>query len=276
MDTEGSSVQVWTWDQADGEGYTTYKGLTAIGDMFDALWAGMNAASDADGSSGLGVAAEFPRVETEMNSVFLVWNSFSNPKATDTFLFDAAGKILRQTIVTTVEEATYSPATVSAAWDNHFEDLFTTLTPTPGLNIPAFSTAEANPTVENAGVDGSMEAANVFLVWQSVDQGILKATDTFMWKKVGSVVKVKKQNIVATQPSACPAEPEPNPAAPVTNASSPIAMGWNNHFEAFGAQDKAKILLDYTEGSSVQVWTWDQADGEGYTTYKGLTAIGNM
>jgi len=59
------------------------------------------------------------------------------------------------------------------------------------------------------------------------------------------------------------------PYAPQTGAAC------DSHFEAFGAQDKAKILLEYIEGSSVQAWACDQADGEGYKTCKGLAAIGD-
>jgi len=161
-----------------------------------------------------------------------------------------------------------------------FTDLFVTLTPTPGLNVPAFAGDAANPTVDDATVGSSLDAANVFLVWQSVDQGIEKATDTFLWKEIiglgGGRIMIKKQNIVATQPSACPAEFTANPPAPNADPKSPVTMGWNNHFEAFGAQDLNKILADYTESSTVQVFAWDQAEGEGYTEYKGLSAIGGM
>jgi len=155
-----------------------------------------------------------------------------------------------------------------------FADLFETLTPTPDLNVPPFGDPDVgNPTVEGADVL-SMDAANVFLVWQSVAQGIEKATDTFLWKEVASTVKVKKQNIVATQPNACPAEPVENPAAPEPDATSPVTLGWNNHFNAFGAQDLEMMMLDYTENSTVQVYTWNAETP--YTTYEGLSEIRTM
>merc|ERR1712008_403245 len=110
--------------------------------------------------------------------------------------------------------------------------------------------------------DQALLAANVFLVWSSVDQGIEKATDTFMWKDVNGVVKVKKQNIVATQPSACTGGE--TLAAP---AADP-----NNHLAGFGSQDKQMIMEDYLESSTVQVFTWDK----GYEIFEGLDAIGGM
>merc|ERR1712045_290080 len=96
-------------------------GLDEISAMFTQLWQDMNAAANGD-DIGLGVATEFPRVETAMEEVFLVWYSNSNTQATDTFLFDSAGKITRQTIVTTLSSSApvYHPTTVSEAWANHF------------------------------------------------------------------------------------------------------------------------------------------------------------
>ena len=66
-----STVQVFAWDQAEGEGYTLYKGSSAIGGMFTQLGQDMNAAA-VDGDLGLGVATEFPRVETAMEEFGLV------------------------------------------------------------------------------------------------------------------------------------------------------------------------------------------------------------
>merc|ERR1719384_893940 len=95
--TEDSTIQVYTWNPAQGEAnYMSYAGLMKIGMMFDSLWEAMNAQMK-DGTNGLDV--DLLRVEDAMMSVFLVWHSYSNPKATDTFLFDANGKITRQLIV---------------------------------------------------------------------------------------------------------------------------------------------------------------------------------
>jgi len=38
-------------------------------------------------------------VDETVNGVFLVWESLSHPKATDTFVFNDDGKIIRQNIV---------------------------------------------------------------------------------------------------------------------------------------------------------------------------------
>merc|ERR1711884_956842 len=162
-----------------------------------------------------------------------------------------------------------------------FQELFTTLTPNnPGLALPAFSfegTNYSNPTVEEK-YGTNLDSANVFLVWSSIDQGIMKATDTFMWKVEGpfNIVRILKQNIVATQPAACPDSPPANAAPPTPPTDSPIKAGWDNHFAAFGAQNKTNILLDYTESSVVQVYSWGGRDAAGYEKYEGLTAIGGM
>jgi len=150
-----------------------------------------------------------------------------------------------------------------------FENLFTTLTSSPSLVLPSFGNA-SNPTVEDAVLPASLDSANVFLVWSAVDQGIEKATDTFLFGDSEGQVVIKKQNIVVTQPSACSGATTPN--APTADPSSPITLGWENHFAAFGAQNKSMILADYSEESTVQVYTWEQ----GYEVFEGLTAIGNM
>jgi len=150
-----------------------------------------------------------------------------------------------------------------------FVGLFETLTSTPDLDVPTFGGA-SNPTVEDAVLPASLDSANVFLVWSAVGQGIEKATDTFTWTESDGQVVIEKQNIVVTQPAACSGAT--TPAAPSADPNSPITQGWDNHFAGFGAQDKGMILADYTEDSTVQVYTW----GTGYEVFQGLTAIGNM
>jgi len=110
--TESSVVQIYSWGGRDAAGYSKYEGLTAIGNMFDTLWSDMNAQTVNGTDIGLGVPSGFPRVDHVLQSVFLTWFSYSNPKATDTFLFDAAGKITRQTIVTTTGVAPSSEVIV--------------------------------------------------------------------------------------------------------------------------------------------------------------------
>jgi len=133
---------------------------------------------------------------------------------------------------------------------------------TADINVPAFKEGGGNPVVEG----GDVNSAHVFLVWQAVNSGILKATDTFFWTKT---FKVRKQNIVATVAGPAPGNPRRNPPKP-TPTTGPIASGWQNHFKAFGAQDTPKILADYTEQSVIRVWDWTTAT---YSESKGLAAI---
>lgn len=146
-----------------------------------------------------------------------------------------------------------------------FAQLFKALTSSPTLAVPEFSGGDANPVVEG----GDVSTANVFLIWSAVPQGIIKATDSFMWKEG---FKIKKQNIVASQPDSCPESPA-GLAAPTPVDSSPTASAWKNHFEAFGAADVDKIMLDYTEDSVVRVFDWN---GEKYSKHTGLAGIRDM
>lgn len=161
-----------------------------------------------------------------------------------------------------------------------FSELFTTLTTAP-VSMPAFSDVVTNPTIDNAAIGDSFDAANVFLVWNAPDHGIDKAADTSIWRQVGplpgyvtAIVKIKKQNIVLTQ--TCPDSPGETPAAPQYDNTSAVAQGWSNHFTAFNDQNLAKILMDYTESSTVQVWSWGMGDGLGYASYAGIDEIGVM
>merc|ERR1719343_702633 len=90
--TEESLVQVYDNVKNDGN-YTFYKGKTEIQNMFKALF------QEIGPKPNNGVAVKVLDVDVTRKTVFLVWTSNSHPKATDTFIFDDAGKILTQTIV---------------------------------------------------------------------------------------------------------------------------------------------------------------------------------
>lgn len=92
---ETSIIRVF---DSNGDMYSKHEGLEAIQTMFIELFATINAAKQGDDA---GVEVRLVSVEPEYSSVLLVWTSFSHPKATDTFLFDDAGKIVRQNIVVT-------------------------------------------------------------------------------------------------------------------------------------------------------------------------------
>merc|ERR1711884_327109 len=94
--TEESIVQVF--DNKD-KTYNAYTGLAAIRGMFDDLFKAI-AAGAVGGDEGVQVG--LLEIDVKYNSVFLVWQSNSHPKATDTFIFyevDGVSKIARQNIV---------------------------------------------------------------------------------------------------------------------------------------------------------------------------------
>jgi len=100
--TDASFVQVYDNNKAGKDGgYSTYKGMEQIKGMFETLFAQI-------GGNESGVEVKVLDVDTDKNTVFLVWTSKSHPKATDTFIFDDQGKILTQTIVASRND-TYQP-----------------------------------------------------------------------------------------------------------------------------------------------------------------------
>jgi len=84
------------------EAYTTFDTPDKIKEMFKQLFTAMQAAKNEAGSTGLAVKlleVEPTGLGGQGGGVFLVWESLSHPKATDTFVFDDVGKIIRQNIV---------------------------------------------------------------------------------------------------------------------------------------------------------------------------------
>jgi len=96
--TADSIIRIW---DNTGSVYSAHEGLAEIEAMFTGLFAAIVAADNGDGTDDSeGIKVPLISVTPQYNSVFLVWESFSNPKATDTFIFDDDGKIIRQNIVT--------------------------------------------------------------------------------------------------------------------------------------------------------------------------------
>lgn len=96
--TAESIVQVF--DNKD-KVYKSFEGIDPIKGMFKTLFEDILAAAtdtnDKPGSNGFEVKVK--EVENKVKGVFLVWKSNSHPKATDTFVFNDEGKIIRQNIV---------------------------------------------------------------------------------------------------------------------------------------------------------------------------------
>lgn len=100
--TEDSIVQVYdnrlTNPNDATKAYSKFVGKEQIKGMFTQLFKDITKENPAD------VAVRLLEVEKDFDGVFLVWESASHPKATDTFVFDKDGKIIRQNIVVTTKE----------------------------------------------------------------------------------------------------------------------------------------------------------------------------
>jgi len=157
----------------------------------------------------------------------------------------------------------------TAAIKTMFEALFKamnySLASLNGVGPLNYGNATNGPSV----IDGEGAAGSVFLTWGHKTGGFDRATDTFSFKKVGDIVKVRKQTIVTTEPNTDCEDAGPT----VIPTDGAIAQGWNNHFVAFGTENTTMILEDYTEDSLLQVF--DKEVGE-YQDYKGLEKIGSF
>lgn len=110
--TETSIVQLW--DNTKNE-LKTYTGIDPIQDMFKALFMAMaDERTDADDKDTEGLQVGLLELNAKYSSVFLVWESTSHPKATDTFTF-VGDKIARQNIVVSSKRASGVAREVSTA-----------------------------------------------------------------------------------------------------------------------------------------------------------------
>lgn len=91
--TDDSFIQLF--DNKD-KAYSTFDTKDKIRGLFDDLFKAIDA--ETNGTEN-GLKVPLLEVEPKFNQVFLVWQTFSHPKATDTFVFNADGKIIRQNIV---------------------------------------------------------------------------------------------------------------------------------------------------------------------------------
>jgi len=105
--TADSIVQVF---DNRGKTYSKFDSEAKIRTMFEGLFTDINKAKTTPYDPNTnGVEVKVLEVEKAFNGVFLVWSSESHPKATDTFVFNTEGKIIRQNIVVT----TKTPAQVN-------------------------------------------------------------------------------------------------------------------------------------------------------------------
>jgi hypothetical protein len=125
--SEASVITVY--NQTDGS-QQVYEGLTGARDCFSGLFAELSDLSDLTAP----VIDVMEANGEEPGSVFLIWNCKASgyKEATDTFIFDANGKILRQNVVVFLEEYEEDPEVaaeepssttgpVHTAWANHFQ-----------------------------------------------------------------------------------------------------------------------------------------------------------
>jgi hypothetical protein len=138
-----------------------------------------------------------------------------------------------------------------------FEDLFEQLdTDNDGLSVPV---NEQSPR--------KVRRCDEFFVWKWPKNGIEWATDTYLFRGK----KIYRQNIVV----------QPPPTATLSAADGitfdfeahamdtgedykpdSVSAAWTNHFDAFGARDVDKILLDYKSDSEIKVHTIQNGEGE--------------
>merc|ERR1719446_692730 len=279
--------EITVYNHADGSS-TTFKGLAGVRNCFEGLFASLHDTSD--------LAAPIIHVE-EGGMVFLIWSAAASgySRATDTFIFNAAGKITRQHVV-----VYYAP--VQRSWDNHFaafggqdverilldytedsvitvynqltgdntvysgldgardcfEGLFASLYDTSDLAAPVITVKEAT----------SHEPGSVFLIWRAPASGYSEATDTFIFD---DSAKIYRQNVVVSY-----LDPrgdgtivrQDDTEAPT--GSGAVHDGWANHFAAFAGHDVDRILLDYVEESEITVY--NHADGS-ETVFTGLAGV---
>jgi len=241
------------------------------------------------------LAAPVVRVEHKpVPQVFLIWESPASGflKVTDSFLFDDNGKIIRQNIVIETKRVT------QLAWDNHFnafgsQDLEKMMLDYVEESVAVIHDMTTGSNAKFAGLAGIREMftelfaelddlsdlaapvvkveegpiPQVFLVWENPASGIVQATDTFAFDKMGKIIR---QNIVLWR-----AQPLKLPFLDLNMDAkgTPTQVGWDNHFAAFAEQNVTKILLDYNDQSEINIYNWVTKE---QTLHTGSAEIGTM
>lgn len=218
--TETSEVHVF--NQGTGA-KDAYVGLEAIGKCFKGLF---NQLSDLSG-----LAAPVVDVNEKQKQVFLVWSCPSSgvKSASDTFLFDDAGKIVRQNVNLTLSEPVptveYKPQTVQDAWDNHFDgfnradisailrdyneesqlsvfnhstqilEVYTGTNEIARCFRGLFQVLQDRSDMEAPVIDVDEAKKTVFLAWKCPASGVVSASDTFLF---GDDLKIVRQNVDLT------------------------------------------------------------------------------
>lgn len=188
--------------------------------------------------------------------------------------------------------AAYKATSTQEAWDNHFagfggQDLdvimrdykeesvvrffqvggelaiFAGLAEIRGMFVSLFASLSDLSTLTAPVAD--VQDGMVFLIWEAPGMGYLHVTDSFLFDEQHLI---HRQNIVAHM--------DEGARRRLLQAYAPktTADAWANHFDAFGAQDLDKIMLDYDANSEVRLYNY-AAPGEA-TLFTGLEAIRGM
>ena len=73
--------------------------------------------------------------------------------------------------------------------------------------------------------------------------GIDRGIDTFQWRYTVGAARIEKKNVVVFSADRLSFDRSfVNAEAPTAVVNSPVTQDWNIHFNAFGAQDRAKML----------------------------------
>jgi len=120
-----------------------------------------------------------------------------------------------------------------------------------------------------------MGPGTVFLVWEAPEAmpSIARAVDGFIFDDDNMIVSqyiYVTESLEFARRARRRLQEEGSEAMPESGMMTPVAASWDNHFNAFGAQDVSMILEDYTEDSAVQVF---QEDTQTVDYFYGLAGV---
>lgn len=187
------------------------------------------------------------------------------------------------------------PGTQSAAWNNHFDAFGAQDVAKIGIDYNDASVLQVHWQCGNNGAGNTFEYygremiegffaelfadlydtstlavhyleeydGGVFLVWSNAGTGYTQVTDTFVFSDEYAILQ---QNIVV-------ASDNPLLCDRYNTRKLETQNSWDNHFEAFGAQNVEQILEDYVEESVVVVFDFHTGVA---TEFAGLDAIQSL
>jgi hypothetical protein len=290
-----SSESIITIVDQNSQTKTEYKGLEGVRKCFEELFSTLSDISDLEAPVQLVKEAR----KHELGNVFLTWRCPASgyTEATDTFIFDASSRIVRQNVVINFKDPKGDGSVVAKndrenptgegkvheGWGHHvkafdeqnLDDLLNDYAPEAEITVVNTAIGSMTKFTGPGEVRSYYEGLFAALPDRSGLDTPIQHVEEPTEAAAGQVFDVwncpASHFHRATDTFTFNSEGKITSQNVVVYHTPPVVQAaWDNHFAAFGAQDVEKILQDYSEQSVITVY--EQSTGS-RTVYSGLDGV---